>query len=685
MKGDLKTKIKVAIVLTIAGLAMALLTMSFWITDLWSDLTPDQILFQVFAPKEGTSPEMILDACLHCIPWIALTVIVLRMLSVRTHKKECPYIFYTTALTFSFVFAVIGITNMWQALDFGHYLSSRGEESDFLEQHYIPPETVKLTFPKEKRNLIYIYLESMEVTFMDKENGGNEEKNIIPELTEIALQGEDFGGNDPTVNGGYAMPGTTWTIGGMFGQTSGLPLMTGINDGNSLYAQEHFFPTVTALGDILKDEGYRRVMMFGSDAEFGGRKLCFREHGDYEFRDYNYAIDQGLIPPDYKEFWGYEDHKLFDFAKDTLKELSEGEEPFAFTMLTVDTHFPEGYECKYCPHTFDNQYANAYACSSKQTADFVEWLKKQDFYENTTVILAGDHCTMGGWFVEDVPESYDRKTYVSVINSAATSAYPSNRRTYTTLDMFPTTLSAMGVKIEGNRLGLGTDLYSKSPTLAELYGIEYMEDELYKGTDFVNKLAEIDYENQEWLRADGDYPMVIVHTDSYKDGVAHVKAEMAGHAYTEALKEFTLHIKTGYDKPIKDVEMTPLPDGSFEADIDCTDLQGQVKIKGDGVGESGKEYTDCITSPPDYPVALERRVYIPLMNEVDKDTYERLLNAVSAECDILYQYFDDEESPGYVVIAPETGETLDQKPDSWFEDYKNMQEPEDEEKEEEQD
>ena len=35
------------------------------------------------------------------------------------------------------------------------------------------------------------------------------------------------------------------------------------------------------------------------------------------------------------------------------------------------------------------------------------------------------------------------------------------KRTYTTMDNFPTTLAAMGVKIEGNRLGLGTNLFSE--------------------------------------------------------------------------------------------------------------------------------------------------------------------------------------------------------------------------------
>ena len=46
------------------------------------------------------------------------------------------------------------------------------------------------TFPEEKRNLIYIYLESMETTYFNKDEGGALEVNIIPELYELAQKGK---------------------------------------------------------------------------------------------------------------------------------------------------------------------------------------------------------------------------------------------------------------------------------------------------------------------------------------------------------------------------------------------------------------------------------------------------------------------------------------------------------------
>ena len=69
-----------------------------------------------------------------------------------------------------------------------------------------------------------------------------------------------------------------------------------------------------------------------------------------------------------------------------------------------------------------------------------------------------------------------RRIYNLIINGEKTDR--NKNREFSTLDMFPTTLGAMGVKIEGNRLGLGTNLYSKDKTLIEKYGYKKFNREL---------------------------------------------------------------------------------------------------------------------------------------------------------------------------------------------------------------
>ena len=59
-------------------------------------------------------------------------------------------------------------------------------------------------------------------------------------------------------------------------------------------------------------------------------------------------------------------------------------------------------------------------------------------------------------------------------------------REFCTLDMFPTTLAAMGCDIEGDRLGLGTNLFSQQPTLMERMGYTKLCAELSKQSDYYN-------------------------------------------------------------------------------------------------------------------------------------------------------------------------------------------------------
>ena len=78
-------------------------------------------------------------------------------------------------------------------LNFTAYISRavKGETSDFIGEHYVSPADVTLTFPEQKRNLIFIFLESLEMTYSDTGNGGAFSRNVIPNLTRLAQENED--------------------------------------------------------------------------------------------------------------------------------------------------------------------------------------------------------------------------------------------------------------------------------------------------------------------------------------------------------------------------------------------------------------------------------------------------------------------------------------------------------------
>lgn len=487
----------------LAGLSVLLALSVRWMFATWTNLSMDELVYHLTAPLDGTNTDMIWDYVRVCAVPTVLVIFFLVLIRMAWRKKEKVHLFRGIINLAALVGIILVLVYTWVELGIGNYLKNRNTESNFIEEEYVDPMDVAVVFPEQKRNLIYIFLESMETTYSDVDDGGAFDENVIPELTEIAQTNEDFSGIDPKLNGGYSLEGTTWTMGAMFAQTSGLPLNLSIS-ANDMDTQDSFFPGITTLGDILSDAGYTQTLLIGSEAQFGGRKLYFQEHGNYEMEDYNYAIENGLIPSDYKVWWGYEDQKLFAFAKEKLLQLSQEDEPFNLTMLTVDTHFEDGYVCEQCPTEYDTQYSNVMACSSRQVGEFLKWIQQQDFYENTTIVISGDHPTMDSDYCAEIDQegNYDRRVFTAYINAAAY-AQDQQERTYSTFDNFPTTLAALGVQIDGDRLGLGTNLFSGKQTLLEEFGKSKVNAELKKKSEFLEKLSAVNKTNDALLIREG--------------------------------------------------------------------------------------------------------------------------------------------------------------------------------------
>ena len=118
--------------------------------------------------------------------------------------------------------------------------------------------------------------------------------------------------------------------------------------------------------------------------------------------------------------------------------------------------------------------------------NFIEWIKQQDFYTNTVIVISGDHLTMQEDFYSNLEPNYERVVYNAFLNTNLSSKYSKNRL-FTTMDMYPTTLVALGADIPGNRLGLGTNLFSGKKTILETLKFEKMNDSLKKNSSFYNK------------------------------------------------------------------------------------------------------------------------------------------------------------------------------------------------------
>ena len=584
MKKKRKIILVVGLILsTILALLASLLAFSAkWMFKTWTNLTMDELVYHLTAPLEGTNTDMIKDYCNECaVPVILILGFIL--FAIAANRKHAGILKKIAIVCSAGAVAVTGITVgvTWNGLDVSNYMKGQSTYSTFIDDNYVDPSSVNITFPEQKRNLIYIFLESMEMTYADKENGGAFKQNVIPELTQLAQENEDFSGKSNKLNGGYSMPGTTWTMGAMFGQTSGLPLNISI-DGNSMDTQDLFFPGITTLGDILQNEGYSQTLLIGSEATFGGRKLYFTDHGQYDIMDYNYAHDNGLIPEDYKVWWGYEDEKLFGFAKEKLLELAQQDNPFNLTMLTVDTHFEDGYVCDICPDTFgDNQYANVMACSSRQVKEFVDWVQQQDFAADTTIVISGDHPTMDSDFCEDVDKDYERRVYTTYINADA-EKQTEKKRKYTVFDDFPTTLSAMGAQIEGDRLGLGTNLFSAKETLSEKEGATAEYNKMLKKSKLMEKLSDIDEEEYRRKEEEKVSPTADVKIKKTgKDNQVLIKVENIEHL-KKGLQSITAAVWKNEDQSdLQWVNLAVFENGICKTKVDLSNyepMQGEYNV-----------------------------------------------------------------------------------------------------------
>lgn len=478
--------------------ANAIFFLTVWLMNTYDEVAIEQFIFHMKASAAGTDSSITISAVLvigGCsILLTALEIFLYRVLSGRLKKrlaegsrytaycagKVCSF-FYRKALPISLCLLLISSTLFLSRMKAFAYVGNIATKSDFFEQNYADPKDQKLTFPEEKRNLIFIFLESLENTYADTEAAEIITDNFIPELTLLADENINFSHTDG-LGGAFSYSGTTWTAAALVAQTAGITVRVPLT-AEEFDEENSFFPDLVTLGDILEDEGYNQTLLFGSDAQFASRDIYFTEHGNYNIVDLVSLRDEGRLPADYHEWWGFEDLKLFEFAKEEITKLAAESEPFNFTMLTADTHFPDGYVCPSCEELYEEQYANVLSCSSKQVYAFIEWICEQPFFENTTIVLSGDHLTMDPDFLKDVDENYIRTSYNCIINAAVEPLKEKNRE-FACFDMFPTTLAALGVKIEGDRLGLGVNLFSDKETLTEEYGYEFVNKELQKTSKY---------------------------------------------------------------------------------------------------------------------------------------------------------------------------------------------------------
>lgn len=492
-----------------AGLAVSCAVFSLssllWGVSAWLGMTFNisfqEILYTMTSPLVGTDGGVVLKCLRACLPHICLAVLFIltavvivllqrrsrAVLTIHFRGKARRTDLFRLARRAMGAISVLALCWALRALyvnlKVGEYIALRRDPTTIYEDRYVDPAKAAVTAPERKKNLIYLYLESMETAYASQDAGGRQpDRNYIPELTALARENLSFS-NSEQLGGFRAVSGTTWTMGALFAATSGLPFSFPVGE-NAMNRHAEFASGCTTLGDILADNGYRNVFLCGSDATFGGRRRYYQQHGDHDIYDLFTAREEGYIPQDYKVWWGYEDEILYRIARDKLTDLAQSGQPFSFTMLTVDTHHVDGYLCPLCREDYPTITGNVVACADRQAADFIRWCKEQDFYDDTVIVITGDHPRMDTSLVDGL--DYDDRTVYNCFLNCDVPARTVDRE-FTAVDLFPTVLTALGFEFQGDQLGFGVDLFSNSDTLSEIMGFQALNEEFAKYSPFVEE------------------------------------------------------------------------------------------------------------------------------------------------------------------------------------------------------
>jgi phosphoglycerol transferase len=485
-----------------------MINISFTMTRMYGMIPLEQIIFHLSLAGTGANFSIVEKAIVIILfQTFVFQVISLYVLSAKINFemrvwRGAVYVPFGKFRNFFVFFAAIlpaaGFVYLVNTIGLPQYIeTSIGNPSVFYEENYIFPARVKIDCPERKRNLIVIFVEGLETGYLTTENGGAFTEDLMPEVASLAKNNINFSGNGG-IGGPVQLYGTEWTIAGIAAYYSGLPLavrflnLTGWNNYSTM--GDEFMPGAYSMGDILYDSGYRSFYFLGSEIEFGGRDKYFKTHKNTVIYDYSYFKNNRYIPDGYGVWWGIEDRKLYELAKIKIAEISR-EEPFFITLLTADTHPADGYLDNEAERIFDSQFKNVIRDMSRQLSAFVEWLTEQDFYENTTIVILGDHLYQelsffpddfriqkvsskyeNRYFTEDSTKSYNRYPINIFINSLFDSRNAKNR-TFSHFDMLPVMIESIGGIFDSEGLALGRSLF-KGSTLAEKYGEAEMNRQL---------------------------------------------------------------------------------------------------------------------------------------------------------------------------------------------------------------
>ena len=309
-----------------------------------------------------------------------------------------------------------------------------------------------LAFAGRPKNLVYVFLESVERTYLDETLF----PGLMPNLAALEKEALSFTNvTQPAL--------AKWTVAGMVASLCGVPLFGAA--GNSMSKADDFMPGVDCLTDLLGASGYELDYLGGAALEFAGKGLFLRSHG-FDYVAGREELAPGLPEGEALSYWGLYDDELDRLAAERFDARAAAGQPFGLFLLTLDTHHPDGYPSPSCtgmPYgDGSNPILNAVHCADRMAATLIEHIRQSPAFADTVLVVASDHLAMPNTAWGQLEAGERRNLLMFFADGLPPRA---DDRIASPLDVAPTLGTLLGADVRA--LGFGRSLLAEAPTLAE--------------------------------------------------------------------------------------------------------------------------------------------------------------------------------------------------------------------------
>ncbi|SJZ36813.1 lipoteichoic acid synthase [Pilibacter termitis] len=341
------------------------------------------------------------------------------------------------------------------------------EVESYVKSHYAQPNTETFGLAKGK-NVIYIHLESFQQFLIDyklKDEQGKEHV-VTPFINSLFHSNSTFAFDNffHQVSSGKTSDAETLMENSFFGLADG-PLFTQLGGKNTFEAA----PSI-----LQQTQGYTSAVFHGNAGTFWNRNETYKRLG------YNYFFDASYfdVTADNSFQYGLHDKPFFEQSVQYLEHLQQ---PFYTKFIAVSNHYPyeqfkNGEAGFPIANTKDDTINGYFATANyldKAVEEFFNYLKKSGLYDNSIIVLYGDHYGVSNTRNPDLAELLGKdKTTWNDYNNAMMQRVPYmihvpnstkggiNHTFGGQVDALPTLLHLLGIKTE-NYIQLGQDLLSK--------------------------------------------------------------------------------------------------------------------------------------------------------------------------------------------------------------------------------